>query len=105
MKVLVITRMKEMYYSFPPEVMLGMLKGSIEFIQRNRSSGKCKFIYNVPGKDMTVSIFEYDTPGEMDEMLNGYALSTFMDYELHILSDFDDSMKRTIDLLKELTAD
>ncbi|SHJ06887.1 Muconolactone delta-isomerase [Dethiosulfatibacter aminovorans DSM 17477] len=102
MKFLVTSRIKDMFYTLPPEVQLELNKGAAAFIEKYLDNGKCKEIYNMPGKNMSMSIWEGETGEEMERRFVELSISAFMEYEVILLSDFEDSIKRNNEALEHM---
>lgn len=99
MKIIVITRFKDLFYTIPASEQLELMKESMAYVEKYRRAGKCKDTYNVPGLDMSVSIWEVESSEELDKLFIEFSLTIFMNLEIYILSDFDTNMN---DNLKKL---
>lgn len=102
MKFLVTNKLKDMFFTLPPEVQLELNQGAVAFIEKYQNNGKCKEIYNMPGKNMAMSIWEADSGEEMEQRFVELSISAFMEYEVFLLSDFADSMKRNNETLEHM---
>lgn len=105
MKYLIISHLKDMLFTLPPEQQKELNSGAMAFINKYRNEGKCKDTYNVPGLNMTVSIWEVESGEELDQLFLEFPMSTFMDFEIYTLSDFDASMMGTNALLEQMIID
>jgi len=102
MKCLITTHLKDMLYTLPPEQQKELNTGAMAFIDKFRKEGKCKEIYNVPGLNMSVSIWEIESAEELDQLFLEFPMFSFMDFDIYTLSDFDANIKGTNELLERM---
>ncbi len=80
MKVLIITRMKDIILSLPPEVMLELNQGAAAFVDKYRNLGKIEVVYNIPGNNMSASILNLESAQEMDDLFLEFPFTPFMNF-------------------------
>lgn len=102
MKFLVTNKFKDMFFTLPPEVQLELNKEAAVFIKKYLENGECRDIYNMPGKNMAMSIWEAETGEEMERRFIELSISAFMEYEVILLSDFIESRKRRNEALEHM---
>lgn len=104
MKFLITTKIKDSFYALPNEIKLALAQETMAFFEKNIANGKCKEVYNVTGKKMTLGIWEAETAEELERGLTEISASYFFEYDLLLLSDFNDFMERGIEKMKRLMA-
>ena len=77
----------------PPELQMQLVDGVGAFVDKNRKAGKLKEIYNVPGRKITVSIWETESAEESTRLFIENPIFPFMDVETYTLSDWDNLAK------------
>lgn len=90
MKIMMISKIKDIFFTLPFEVQLRFKNGSDEFVNKFRSNGKILEIYNIPGRNMAVAIYEVESAEELTSIVIEYPMASFMEFDVYMLSDFDE---------------
>lgn len=93
MKFLTISRLKDSFFTVPPELQMQLVAGVTAYVDKTRKAGKLKEIYNVPGLKMTVSIWEVESAEESTRLFLENPLFPFMNVETYTLSDWSTMTK------------
>ena len=102
MKFLFIGKIKDVFMTLPVEVQLALNQDAWVFIKKYRDSGICSMAYNVPGKLTNVTVWEADSLEVMDQRMIELKMSSFMDFDIYPLSDFDANMAMHVDNMKSM---
>jgi len=93
MKYMVINTMGESFTTISPEERMKIIDGSSRFIEKYRKLGKLKERYVVPSLKKNVSIFEVESPEEIDRLFMENPASPYENSELYLLADWDNHEK------------
>lgn len=102
MKFLLIGKIKDVFMTLPMEVQLSLNEDAWAFIKKYRDSGICSMVYNISGKLTNVTLWEADSLEVIDQRMVEIKMSSFMDFDIYLLSDLDANMVMHIDKMKSM---
>lgn len=97
MKFLVIARPRQSQQGMTS----AMVQTTREMLKTDIKSGKVDFIYHFAGGNGVAGIFNVDSGDALDEVLQGYPTTPFVDHETYPLADGDKFFARLIEGLKK----
>jgi muconolactone delta-isomerase len=89
MKYLLINTMGEAFTMISDEERIKVINGSGAFFDRCRKSGILKDIWVVPNLKKNISIWEVDTPEDIDKLFMQNPVAPYENAELYLLADWD----------------
>jgi muconolactone delta-isomerase len=100
MKFMTIGKAKDTFTTLPPTLLRQLMEATLAYMNQHKKEGKIQEYYYVPGWGHSIIISELKSAEEMMNNLSGVPLSSFMDYEIYPLADFNESIKVIIERLK-----
>ena len=93
MKTLIVSRTKDLYYTFPIERQIELTEGASAFIDRYRKMGKCRDAYLFPDLKGSISIWETESAEEGAQLFLENPMTPFMDDEVTVILEWDTGMQ------------
>lgn len=101
MKFLIIGKPKEELSTLPPNVLRPLVEASTAAVIKQKNEGKFSEIYWIPGSSATVTIGECKSAEDLMKNFSDVPIAFYYNYETYPLADFNETMKITIEKLKE----
>jgi muconolactone delta-isomerase len=101
MKFLFIGETRDVGIALPPALIRQLLEATVAAMNQLKKEGKILEVYFIPGAASFVTLGEFKTAEEMVKNFNMMPFATYMNFEIHPLADFNESMKIIIEKLKQ----
>lgn len=89
MQYLVINTMGEAFTTISDEERIKVINGSSAFYAKCKKSGILKDIWVVPNLKKNISIWEVNTPEDIDKLFMENPVAPYENAELYLLADWD----------------
>jgi len=86
--------------TLPPAINRQLLEATLAWVNQQKQAGKVLEIYSVPGWWRTIAIVEHPSAEDVAQTLAGVPMGGFMNFEVYLLADFNESMKANIEAAK-----
>jgi muconolactone delta-isomerase len=100
MKFLGISKTKDTASTLPPSVMRQLMEATLDFMNQEKKAGRILEAYFIPGWDRVVTISEFKSAEEINQLLSELPIGAFLDIETYPLANFNESMKTYMENLK-----
>lgn len=97
MKFLMISKLKDVFWTLPREERAQLMLGTAAWRDRYLKAGKCLESYTMPGWGRFVSIWEIESGEEAARLVAELPLGSFMDMESYPLADWDVYVKAVME--------
>jgi muconolactone delta-isomerase len=88
MKILLISKTKDVFYVLAPEVRKQLHDEQEAFLKKYAKEGKLKEIYNLVGCNGAAAIWEVDSAEEGELLFNELPTYPYIDIQLYILTEY-----------------
>lgn len=99
MKVLVIHHKQDRFYTSPRETQLRVVQTSADYIRRYKKAGKLLDIYNLAATQGLITIWEVESPEELDRIFLENSAFPYIKTETYWLTEWERRIKQSIELL------
>jgi muconolactone delta-isomerase len=99
-KTLSIGTPKDVLFTLPPAVARQLFEATIALSNQQKKAGKILELYFIPGWNRVVAIRESKSAEELNQNIDELPLSSFMNYEVYPLADYNESAKTILEGLK-----
>jgi len=93
MKFLAMTRIRDSFYLLPLERQRQLREDGIAYVERHRTSGKCRHIYYTADLKGTVSVWEVQTSDEAARLMAENPQLPFTDIVTQPMIEFEAGLK------------
>ena len=99
MKFLTISTLKDTFSTVPPAIARQLVEATLAWTNEQKKAGRIPEIYEIAGGGSAV-ICEHPSLEDVVETLANIPMGGFMNFEVHPLADFNQSMKAYIEAFK-----
>jgi len=100
MKFMVISKMKDIFYTLPPSVGRQLMEATAAYMAEGKKKGEFLEFYFMAGWNRSMVISEAKSAEEIVKNISGLPIGGFMDFEVYPLADPFESMKTFIESMK-----
>jgi muconolactone delta-isomerase len=100
MKFLSICTMKDTFSMLPPSTIRNLMESSVNWMNQQKKAGKVLEVYSIPGGGRSAAICEHSSAEDLSQVLATMPMSSFMNFEIYPLADFNEFMKVALETVK-----